>query len=198
MSKREVSYVTYGQPGSSGNRQRLIVSHPQRSLVSTATALVRRVSNELIAFVAAWEGKRNCPYQDVVGVWTVCYGETEGVNKYTKCKSDHECKVMLRRALNHRYLPYVPRLARLKKQEADALASVAYNLGRGVVSDPSVSSLARRLKSKEGRTFEGRKAIYRQELPKWVYAGGQKLEGLVKRRAAEVRMACEGNYRGRP
>jgi lysozyme len=171
---------------------------PKRGLVSSAAALVRRVSDNLVNFVGAWEGKRNCPYQDVVGVWTICYGETEGVNRFTPCKNDRECRRMLRRALNHRYLPYVPRLARMKKQEADAMASFAYNLGRGVVSDPNVSSLARRLKSKEGRTFEGRKNIYRQELPKWVYAGGQKLEGLVKRRAAEVRIAVHGDYSGRP
>jgi GH24 family phage-related lysozyme (muramidase) len=61
-----------------------------------------------------------------------------------------------------------------------------------------MSTLARRLKGPEGKSYKRRKAIYRQELPKWVNAGGRPLPGLVKRRAAEVRLACEGDYSGRP
>ncbi len=46
----------------------------------------------LIGLVGAWEGKRNDPYKDIVGVPTVCYGETRvQMRRY----SDAECKDML-------------------------------------------------------------------------------------------------------
>jgi len=39
----------------------------------------------LIALVGAWEGKRNDPYRDIVGVWTVCYGETNVAMRRWRC-----------------------------------------------------------------------------------------------------------------
>jgi GH24 family phage-related lysozyme (muramidase) len=82
----------------------------------------------------------------------------------------------------------------MRQRELDALSSFAYNLGVGAVNDPDFSTLARRLMSSEGRTFEARKKIYRQEIPKWVKAGGVTLPGLVRRREAEVRLATRGKY----
>ena len=42
--------------------------------------------------VARWEGERYAPYQDVVGVWTVCYGHTGADvipgKKYTRAECD--------------------------------------------------------------------------------------------------------------
>nr|WP_241482183.1 hypothetical protein [Leisingera sp. ANG-Vp] len=32
-----------------------------------------------VSFIGQWEGLRTEAYRDVVGVWTVCYGETKGV-----------------------------------------------------------------------------------------------------------------------
>ena len=55
-------------------------------------AIVGTAAAGLIAVVAQWEGKRNEPYQDIVGVWTVCYGET---NTAMRRYSDGECKDML-------------------------------------------------------------------------------------------------------
>jgi GH24 family phage-related lysozyme (muramidase) len=36
--------------------------------------------------------------------------------------------------------------------------------------------------------------VAREELPRWVMAGGRRLEGLVRRRAAEVRLFTTGQY----
>ena len=44
-----------------------------------------------IAFVGQWEGLRTEAYRDVVGIWTVCYGETKGVqpgDSYSKAECD--------------------------------------------------------------------------------------------------------------
>ncbi|MGH2954689.1 MAG: glycoside hydrolase family protein, partial [Thermoanaerobaculia bacterium] len=132
------------------------------------------------------------------GVWTRGYGETEGIGPHSRCVTKREAGIDLRRRLNRDYLPAVPRLARLRRRERDALASFAYNLGTRAVSDPSYSTLARRLKGREGRTYRRRRRVYRAELPKWVNAGGRPLAGLRKRRAAEVRLATRGDYSGRP
>lgn len=45
--------------------------------------------------IAPWEGMSTVPYRDIVGVLTVCYGETEGVvagQRYTKAKCDAKLK----------------------------------------------------------------------------------------------------------
>jgi len=157
-----------------------------------------RVSKQGVAFVAGWEGFRSCPYRDAVGVWTRGYGETQGIGPNSRCVSKADARAELRKRLNRDFAPAIPRRRRMRRREVDALASFAYNLGTGAVSNPSSSTLARRLKSNEGRTYKARRRIYEQELPKWVNAGGQRLEGLVKRRAAEVRLATRGDYSGRP
>lgn len=156
------------------------------------------VSRKGVDFVAGWEGFRSCPYADAVGVLTVGYGTTGAVRDIDGCISEGTARRWLRQDLNHRFLSAIPRAKRMKQQELDALASAAYNLGTGLLTDTTNSSLARRLASSEGNTFDGRCRIYRVELPKWVNAGGRPLPGLVKRRGAEVRLACNGDYSGRP
>lgn len=149
-------------------------------------------------FTARWEGFRSCPYRDPVGVWTRGFGETKNITQNSRCVTRREARADLLDRLRHDFAVYIPWRRRMRRWEIDALADAAYNLGPGVVSDPDFSTLARRLISREGSTYRKRKRIYRQELPKWVYAGGVRYEGLVKRRAAEVRLACRGDYSGRP
>jgi lysozyme len=70
----------------------------------------------------------------------------------------------------------------LTDKEHAAYLSFTYNLGVGAFSK---STLLKKLNQKE---FEAAC----KELDKWVYAGGKKLNGLVKRRAAEREMCLEG------
>ena len=163
--------------------------------------MIARVSDKGARFVGRFEGFRSCAYRDSVGTWTIGFGTTSAVRPVgpgTPCISEATGRKWLKRALNKLYLPHVPRIRRLKRRERDALASFAYNLGPRAVNDPSYSTLARRLRSPEGKSYEKRKRIYREELPKWNKAGGVSLPGLTKRRAAEVRLACEGDYSSRP
>jgi lysozyme len=153
-----------------------------------------RVSDKGVRFVAGWEGFRSCPYQDVVGVWTIGYGETRNVGPKTPCIDQNEARKNLKHRLNADYLGPVLRGLRhdIKQQEADALASFAYNVGTGAFS---TSTLRAKLNRKRSRLFTFRKRAYRQELPRWTNNG---LEGLVKRRQAEIKIACKGDYSGRP
>lgn len=154
-----------------------------------------------INFICGWEGFKSCPYLDEIPdppVWTIGYGQTQGVNKNTPCQSKAEAKDDLRHCMNQDYIPSIPKKNKMKQREIDGLGSFAWNCGVGAVSDPDTSTLARRLKSKEGDTYDGRKEIYRDELKRWNKAGGKVMEGLTKRREAEKDLCCKGDYSGRP
>ncbi len=158
-----------------------------------------QVSAAGVSFVGGWEGFRSCPYQIGDGVTTIGFGSTyrpdgKPVTMSTACITQKKARAWLHHFLNKDFLAKVPKRRLMKQQERDALASFAYNLGAGAVSDPSFSTLARRLKSHEGLTFKGRCRIYREEMPKWVSPGSQFEAGLRRRRQAEVRLATTGHY----
>lgn len=66
----------------------------------------------------------------------------------------------------------------LNPNQYGALVSWVFNMGCGAQKS---STLTARLNAGEDKSV-----VARQELPRWVYAGGQVLNGLVRRRAAEV------------
>ena len=80
------------------------------------------------AIIGRWEGKRNDPYLDIVGVPTVCYGETR---VEMKTYTDAECKQMLQEAVKdyqQGVIACVPSLVDRPYQLA-ASTSLAYNIG---------------------------------------------------------------------
>ena len=157
------------------------------------------VSRKGARFVAGWEGFSAKPYRDSVGVLTIGYGTTLADHEIPDRISRRKARRWLREALNGKYLAPIRELGlELRQHEIDALASAAYNLGPGLIADPAFSTLARRLRSGEARTYAGRRRIYREEIPKWDRAGGSQLAGLTARRAAEVRLANHADYSGRP
>lgn len=134
------------------------------------------------SLIASWEGVRYSPYQDVVGVWTVCYGHTgadvEPGKKYTKA----ECDALLREDMAEadaivRKCIRVP----MKPHQEASLVSLTFNVGpRGVCG----STLQRKANAGD---WAGACA----ELDRWNRAGGRVYRGLVLRRADE-RAMCEG------
>lgn len=132
------------------------------------------------ATIAPWEGKRNEPYADPIGIVTVCYGETRvPMRRY----SDAECLAMLEQA-SAEFLEGVrrrnPAIAGFPHQWA-AHTSFAYNVGLGTYGKSSVARLF-----EEGRQVEACRFLGR-----YVYAGGRKLRGLERRRAAEIALCLE-------
>lgn len=133
------------------------------------------------ATVMYFEGYVPSTYKDPIGILTACYGHTgpelQIGQRYTKA----QCEAYLQDDLQEAHSIVLRCITRpIKEYEAAALISAAYNIGPKVVCG---STLQR--KANAGQPFC-------QELDKWVYAGGKKLNGLVKRRAAE-RKLCEGN-----
>lgn len=165
----------------------------------------QRVSRRGVKFVSRFEGFSSKPYNDPApggGNCTRGYGE---LLHYGPCRGDEKpvseraARKRLRKELNGDYLEAVRSLGLdLKQHEVDALASAVYNLGPGLLTDTTNSTIARRLRSREGHSYHRRREIYREELPKWANAGGHILPGLLARRKAEVRLANHADYSGRP
>ena len=130
-----------------------------------------------IGIIAPWEGKSNDPYFDIVGVATVCYGETRvEMRSYT----DAECEDMLADAVGE----FAEGVLRRNPNLADhphalaAATSLAYNVGLGAYSS---STAARRFDA--GDIAGGCEAMTRYNR-----AGGRVVRGLVNRRNAEYEL----------
>lgn len=132
--------------------------------------------------IKPYEGYAPTAYLDPVEIPTICYGHTQGVEMGTTL-SEEQCEGLLAQDLQkaldtlERYVT-VP----LPDTRRAALASFVYNVGAGKFSH---STLLQKLNAGDIRGACN-------ELSRWVYAGGRKLTGLVKRRAAERDMCLQG------
>ena len=135
-----------------------------------------------VACLVPFEGLRQVAYMDPVGIPTVCFGETRGVELgqgYTK----EQCKEML----GNRVLEFGAAVDRctpvpMPPERKAALVSFAYNVG---VSSYCSSTLARLLNS-------GDPIGACNQLSRWTKAKGFELPGLVKRRELERQMCLKG------
>lgn len=153
----------------------------KRVLAGAAAAIAAAVS-----FIAPWEGLRTEAYPDIVGVWTVCYGETNGVkpdDRHTKDQCDQMLAVQVK--------AYAGRLnkciddgieARMPQSMKVALYSWAYNVGTSAACG---STLVRKVNA-------GDLTGACNELPRWNRAGGRVVPGLSNRRAGEYRLCMTG------
>lgn len=150
-------------------------------------------------FVEEHEGLRQRAYMPVAGepYWSAGYGHMGPDVKPGVTYSIPQCRSWLRTDLHTVEGAVAEALAgcqNVKQQEIDALVSGGYNMGSGYVIDQSYSTLARRLRTAEAKSFAGRCRIYADEFPKWVNGMGGELPGLVERRKDELRLAKRGRY----
>ena len=132
--------------------------------------------------VSYYEGVSNKAYIDPVGIWTICYGETKGVNK-GDYKTDEECLDSLAEELteHHKKMVMYVKTPISEKEEA-AYLSFTYNVGVGAFSK---STLLKKLNS-------GDRVGACSQLLRWDKAGGKKLKGLTLRRQSESKLCLEG------
>ena len=142
---------------------------------------------QAVAFIGRWEGLRLEAYQDIVGVWTVCYGETKGVkpgDSYTRA----ECDAMFAREVVeyqrglHGYFTPETLAERLPVPRDVAFVSLAYNVG---IAGAGKSTATRRLNA-------GDITGACEALTWWNRAGGRVIRGLVRRRTEEQALCLEG------
>lgn len=135
-----------------------------------------------VGLVGGFEGLRLNAYKDVVGVPTVCYGETRGVkmgDKHTKA----ECDDMLLKGLAE-FEAGVLKCARVEMPDKRLVAhvSLAYNIGVGAYCK---STVVRKLNA--GDTRGSCEAFMM-----WNKAGGVAWPGLTRRRDVERKLCLEG------
>lgn len=139
-----------------------------------------------IDLIKSFEGCRLTAYQDSVGVWTIGYGHTYGV--YAEMTiTEQQAEDYLRADLGTSESA-VNRLitCAINQNQFDALVSFAFNLGLGNFTS---STLLKKLNT-------GDITSAANEFEKWVKAGGEVLEGLVRRRAAEKELFLKGTVSG--
>ncbi|MBZ8133209.1 lysozyme [Afifella sp. IM 167] len=138
-----------------------------------------------VGFVGGWEGKHNTAYRDIVGVPTICFGETRGV-EMGDTATDEECAAMLGDGLVE-FEAGIRRCLKNPDQIPDksyvAFLSAAYNIGQRAFCG---SSMARRWNA---GNLEGAC----DALLLWNKAGGRVIRGLVNRRKAERELCLEGS-----
>lgn len=145
-----------------------------------------KTSQAGVNLIKSFEGCRLTAYQDSAGVWTIGYGHTSGVKKgmtITEAQAEAYLKGDLGTAENavNGKVTYS-----IKQNQFDALVSFTYNVGSGNFGS---STLLKKLN-------QGDITGAANEFDKWNKAGGQVLEGLVRRRAAEKAMFLNGTTTG--
>lgn len=155
----------------------------RRAIVAAGT--VAAVMALAVPMVEKWEGFRADAYRDVVGVWTIGYGETQNVRPGDTVTKQEAAEQLRERLINDYYMPVVacaPELADAPASVQAAVASWTYNIGVGAACK---STLARHIRAGEWRAAC-------EQLPRWNRAGGQVWRGLTNRRADERGLCLSG------
>lgn len=125
--------------------------------------------------IKPWEGLRLVAYQDSVGVWTICWGETLGVHRNMRATIEQCDAMLIKRVIHDFYLPLVDGVKDYAVAPDSVQASMisgAYNFG--------TSGQKKSRTAKFVTKHEYRQACEAQTA--WNKAGGEVLNGLVKRR----------------
>lgn len=122
-------------------------------------------------------------YADIVGVWTICDGDTKGVRP-GMVETEAGCQARLERQLIAHAAPVLKCVPGLKGRDNQLVASVslAYNIGP---SGFCRSTVARRFNAGDWRG--GCDAMMM-----WNRAGGRVVPGLTKRRERERALCLKG------
>lgn len=133
------------------------------------------VTGSVDKLIKPWEGLFPTAYQDIVGVWTICYGETVDVHP-GDTKTPTECNEMLyRRIYRDYYVPLTKCAANFTSAPLSvqmSMVSGAYNFGTGAWCR---STAARMLRERRWREACEAQTAFNK-------AGGRVVRGLVNRR----------------
>ena len=137
-----------------------------------------------IELIKLYEGFDSHPYKCPADVWTYGYGATrniegERVTSSTEPISKLEAEELLIKMVG-RFASRVDGMVDVEINELQrgALTSFAYNLGSGALKS---STLLRHINAGEWDDIP-------YQFSRWVFAGGQRLPGLVSRRRSEAMM----------
>jgi len=144
-----------------------------------------KISQEGVNLIKHFEGCRLEAYKCPAGVWTIGYGHTKGVKEGDAIEQE-AAEAFLIEDLEE-FEQAVARLVKvpITQQQFDALVSFTFNLGAGNLA---ASTLLRKLNNYQYIEVP-------EQMMRWVKAGGQVLDGLVRRRAAEAALFQNKDWR---
>lgn len=128
-----------------------------------------------INLIKEFEGIKTKAYKCPAGVWTIGYGHTKGVKKGDTCTMAQAIEFLKEdlRIFECAINDLVK--VELNQNQFDALVSFTFNVGVGAFQDSTMRKFLN----------EGHFPLAAGQFDRWVYAKSVKLEGLVRRRAAE-------------
>lgn len=137
-----------------------------------------KMSDKGLALTQQFEGLSLTAYRDVVGVWTNGYGNTHGVVPGSKITPEQAVADLRRNIASAEST--VSRLVTvsLTQGQFDALVDFVFNLGEGNFAQ---STLLKKLNMGD---YVGAAS----EFPRWNRAGGKVVDGLSRRRNAEMQL----------
>jgi len=137
-----------------------------------------KTSQEGISLIKSFEGCELTAYRCSANVPTIGFGHTAGVSDGDTCTQE-EAETMLAEDLVE-FEDYVKKYVEtnLQQNEFDALVAWTYNLGPNNLSE---STLLKELNA-------GNLEEVPRQMKRWNRAGGEVLDGLIRRREAESRL----------
>lgn len=141
-----------------------------------------KINNKGIELIHGFEGLRLKAYQDIVGVWTIGWGNTFYEDNSKVCEGDQ----ITRERADSLFLAILERFVKSAKKhikrelntnQFSAIVSFSYNLG---TANLIRSTLLKKLNENPCNP------TIRDEFLKWNKAGGKEVKGLTRRRMAEA------------
>jgi len=142
-----------------------------------------------IELIKHFEGLRTTAYKDPVGIWTIGYGHTSMAGPPAVSEgmtiTEAEAEAILKQDLDifERGVANALTIA-TNNDQFSAMVSFSFNVGLGALRTSTL------LRKHNGRDVPGAA----DEFLRWVYAGGEILPGLERRRKAERALYLGENY----
>ena len=135
-----------------------------------------------IALITHFEGFAGALYRCPAGYWTIGYGHRLRAGEALDAVDEAMARALLVQDVQAAERAVARCItAPLAQYQFDALVSFTYNLGAAALQRSRLRRVINR----------GDYAAAPREFLRWVWAGGRKLPGLVRRRAAEAGMYGE-------
>ena len=134
------------------------------------------ISQEGLSLIKKFEGCELESYKCAAGVWTIGYGSTKGVEEGMEISQERADMLLLEDV--EVFEEAVSKLVEvpLEQNQFDALVSWTFNLGSTNLQNSTL------LKVLNNKDYEG----VPSQIKRWNKAGGEVLQGLVRRREAEA------------
>ena len=134
------------------------------------------ISQEGLSLIKKFEGCELESYKCAAGVWTIGYGSTNGVEEGMEISQERADMLLLEDV--EVFEEAVNKLVEvsLEQNQFDALVSWTFNLGSTNLQNSTL------LKVLNNKDYEG----VPSQIKRWNKAGGEVLQGLVRRREAEA------------